>query len=167
MIKKIGISIALLVLGLAIAMFAEPRLRHFIQFLFRSLTDNAIRFYGKDFHLFASPYYYLSFGVLLLTIWFSWSGLTSRQKTIDGLSTLTIFFVAIIIISWLNSNRLIVECTACNDGTRAIHYNDINYDGIIIGSLVLSMIPSGLRILRRRSSQHTTKAISHGGTVDV
>jgi hypothetical protein len=149
MIKKIGVSIVLLVLGLIISVLAEPKLRLLIQTLFKSLTNNAIHFYGKDFHLFASPYYYLSFGLLLLVAWFSWNGLTPRQKIIIGLVTTLIFLISIILISWLSSNAMIVECTACNDGTRGIHYNDINYDGIIVGSLFLSMIPSGLRLMRR------------------
>jgi hypothetical protein len=158
MIKKIAISIGLLVLGLAISVFAEPKLRHLIQTLFRISTNNGIHFYGKDFHLFASVYYYLSFGLVLLTIWFSWNGLTPRQKVVDGLLTTMIFFIAIIIISWLNSNAMIVECTACNDGTRGIHYNEISYDVIIIGSLFLSMMPSGLRLIRRRKQPAHNKS---------
>ena len=159
MIKKIGVSIVLLVLGLIISVLAEPKLRLLIQTLFKSLTNNAIHFYGKDFHLFASPYYYLSFGLLLLVAWFSWNGLTSKQKILYGLMTTLIFFVSIISISWLNSNAMIIECTACNDGTRGIHYNDINYDGIIIGSLFLSMIPSGLRLVRRRKAARDRKSV--------
>jgi hypothetical protein len=167
MIKKIGISIGLLLLGTAISVFTESSLRNLIQALFKSLTNNAIHFYGKEFHLFASPYYYLSFGVVLIVMWFSSDGLSARQKLMDALLTIILFFVAVIAISWVNSNLMIVECTACDDGTRGIHYNDINYDGIIAGSLLSSLIPSCRRFFRRRSSQHTAQAISHGGTVDI
>jgi hypothetical protein len=137
-------------LGLIISMLAESKLRHLIQILFKASTNNAIHFYGKDFHLFASASYYLSFGLLLLITWFSWTGLSSNQKVLDALLATLIFFIAIVFISCLNSNAMIVECTACN-GTRAIHYNDINYDGIIIGSLFLSMIPAALRLVRKRN----------------
>jgi hypothetical protein len=157
MVRKIGISIGLVILGLIISMLAESNLRHLIQILFKASTNNAIHFYGKDFHLFASASYYLSFGLLLLITWFSWMGLSSNQKVLDGLLTTIIFFVAIVFISCLNSNAMIVECTACN-GTRGIHYNDINYDGIIIGSLFLSMIPSGLRLLRKRKQSSQQRA---------
>lgn len=159
MIKKIGISIVLLVLGLIISVLAETKLRLLIQTLFKGLTNNAIHFYGKDFHLLASPYYYLSFGLLLVIVWFSWIGLTSKKKITYGLVTTMIFFISIISISWLNSNAMIVECTACNDGTRGIHYNDINYDGIIVGSLFLSMIPSGLRLMRTRKAASTQQSV--------
>jgi hypothetical protein len=145
MVKKIGISIGLIILGFTISVMAESGLRHLIQTLF---TRNAIHFYGKDFHLFAGPYYYLSFGLGLLVIWFSWDGLTPKQKAIDALLTLIIFFIAIGFISWVVSTKMVVECTACNDGTRGIYYNDINYDGIIIASVLLSMIPSGTRLMR-------------------
>jgi hypothetical protein len=150
MLKKIGISIGLVMLGLIISMLAESKLRHLIQILFKASTNNAIHFYGKDFHLFASASYYLSFGFLLLITWFSWTGLSSNQKVLDALLTTVIFFIAIVFISCLNSNAMIVECTACN-GTRGIHYNDINYDGIIIGSLFLSMIRTALRLVRKRN----------------
>lgn len=160
MIKKIGVSIVLLVLGLIISVLAESKLRLLIQALFKSLTNNVIHFYGKDFHLFASPYYYLSFGLLLLVAWFSWNGFILKQKILYGLVTALIFFVSIIVISWLNSNAMIIECTACNDGTRGIHYNDINYDAIIIGSLFLSMIPSGIRLMRRRKAASTLQNVS-------
>lgn len=160
MIKKIGVSIVLLVLGLIISVLAESKLRLLIQALFKSLTNNAIHFYGKDFHLFASPYYYLSFGLLLLVAWFSWNGFILKQKILYGLVTALIFFVSIIVISWLNSNAMIIECTACNDETRGIHYNDINYDAIIIGSLFLSMIPSGIRLMRRRKAASTLQNVS-------
>lgn len=159
MIKKIGVSIVLLVLGLTISVVAEPKLRLLIQALFKSLTNNAIHFYGKDFHLFASPYYYLSLGLLLLVAWFSWNGLTPRQKVMYGLVTTLTFLISIISICWLSSNAMMVECTACNDGTRGIHYNDINYDGIIVGSLFLSMIPSGLRLMRTRKAASTQQSV--------
>lgn len=158
MVKKFGISVGLLVLGVTISVMAESKLRYLIQTLFKTSTNNAIHFYGKDFHLFAGVHYYLGFGLLLPIIWISWNGLTSRQKTLDGLLTTIVFFVAIVIICWLNSNEMIVECTACNDGTRGIHYNDINYDGIVVGSLLLSMIPSGLRLVRRKSANRAKSA---------
>lgn len=166
MIKKIITSIGLLLLGTAVSILLESSLRKLIQTLFKSLTHNAIHFYGKDFHLLASRYYYLSFGVLFLLIWFSWYGLTTRQKLTDGLVTIILFCFAVIAISWVNSNFMIVECTACN-GTRGIHYNDINYDAIIVSGLLASLIPSCRRLIRQRSSRHTTQAISHGGTVDI
>jgi len=165
MIKKIGVNVLVIIIGLITSILIESELRQLIQTLFKSLTSNAIHFYGKDFHLFASSYYYISFGLLFLIIWTSWTSLTARQKILNGLTTLVIFFVSLTAVSWLDSNRMIVECTACNDGTRGIHYNDINYDGIIIFSLIISIIPTGLRILRRKPPAHNN--IFAPGGVDV
>ena len=147
--KKILISIGLFIIGIAISSFAEDQLRYLIQTLFKILTNNAIRFYGKDFYFFGSPYYYVSFGLSFPVTWYSWSGLTTRQKVTGLLLTFVIFFIAIIGISWAISNMMIVECTACKDGTRQIRYNDVNYDGIILGGLFLSLVPAGMRLIRR------------------
>ena len=165
MIKKIGVNVLVIIIGLITSILIESELRQLIQTLFKSLTSNAIHFYGKDFHLFASSYYYISFGLLFLIIWTSWTSLTARQKILNGLTTLVIFFVSLTAVSWFDSNRMIVECTACNDGTRGIHYNGINYDGIIIFSLIISIIPTGLRILRRKPPAHYN--IFAPGGVDV
>jgi hypothetical protein len=63
MIKKIGVNVLVIIIGLITSILIESELRQLIQTLFKSLTSNAIHFYGKDFHLFASSYYYISFGL--------------------------------------------------------------------------------------------------------
>jgi hypothetical protein len=51
-------------------------------------------------------------------------------------------------LSLLDSNGRIAECTACRNGIRRIHYDDINYDAIICISLWASIIPIGLRQIK-------------------
>jgi hypothetical protein len=165
MIKRIGIGILVFTLGLITSILIESELRQLIQTLFKTLTNNAIHFYGKDFHLFASAYYYISFGLLFLISWTSWTNFTTRQKILNGLLTMVIFLLSITVVSWLDSNRKIVECTACDDGRRGIHYNDINYDGIIVVSLIISIVPTGLRLLRRRPPAHNKKFMPAAGDV--
>lgn len=148
MVKKIGIGFFTFALGLATSIFVESGLRRLIQTLFKILTSNAIHFYGKDFHLFASSYYYLSFGLLFLIIWIFWNGLSTKGKIANGLMTLVIFFISIVMLSWWGSMAKIVACTACNDGTRGIHYNDVNYDAIIAISLLISILPTGFRQIK-------------------
>jgi hypothetical protein len=148
MIKKLLIGTLAFAAGLATSILAESELRQLIRTLFRKLTNNAIHFYGKDFHLFASSYYYLSFAFIFLIIWISCKDHYIKENTKTGLMVLVIFFLSIVMLSLLDSNGRIAECTACQNGIRRIHYNDINYDAIICISLWASIIPVGLRQIK-------------------
>jgi hypothetical protein len=64
-----------------------------------------------------------------------------------------IFFISITVICWLISSGIIIECEACEDSIYGINYDKINYNGIVFGCLFLSMVPSGLRILRIKRLQ--------------
>lgn len=160
MMKKILINLLIITLGLITSLLIESHLRKLIQTLFKTLTGNAIHFYGKDFYLFASPYYYICFGLFFLIIWISWTNQSSSQKILNGLLTIVIFLLSLMAISWLDGTLKIVECTACNDGRRGIHYNDINYDGIIMISLAISIIPTVILLIKKMpptSSKIATK----------
>ena len=147
MTRKIVDLIGLAFFGLVISIFAQNRLEHFVQTLFRKLTGNLIHHYGTEFYGLSSPFYYLSFGRIVIVVWVSWNGITGKQKMFDGLLMTLIFFTAITVMSWLICSGIIIECDACEDEILAIDYCKINYNGIVLGSLVLSMIPSGLRIM--------------------
>ena len=70
---------------------------------------------------------------------------------------LLIFVISLIGISAIDANIKVVECTACDDGVRKLHWNGVNY-GLIIGtSAIISIIPSLIRIIKRTkkaSAQH-------------
>ena len=68
----------------------------------------------------------------------------------NGLISILIFGILLIGISAIDANFKIVECTACDDGIRKLHWNEINY-GLIIGvSAIISIIPSLIRIIKLR-----------------
>ncbi|WP_298343029.1 hypothetical protein [uncultured Algibacter sp.] len=67
----------------------------------------------------------------------------------NGILSLLIFGILLIGISAIDANMKIIECTACNDGIRKLHWNEINY-GLIIGmSVIISIIPNLIRIIKR------------------
>jgi hypothetical protein len=150
-LKKILFSAISFFLGIAIAIIFEKELRQLIQILFKISTNNKIYFVGKDVHLFASTYYYLAPGILGLVLFFASVASTAKQILINIVLTIPIFFAALIMVSYADSNGKIVQCTACNDGKRSLNYNEVNYDGITIISLVLASIPSLIQLIKKRT----------------
>ena len=75
------------------------------------------------------------------------SELTQMLKS--GILNFLIFGIILIGISAVDANLKVIECTACNDGIRKLHWNEINY-GLIIGiSIIISIIPNLIRIIKR------------------
>ncbi|MDP5105609.1 MAG: hypothetical protein NWQ31_05495, partial [Polaribacter sp.] len=67
----------------------------------------------------------------------------------NGILSILIFVIILIGISGVDANMNIIECTACNDGIRKLNWNDINY-GMILGiSVIISIIPNLIRIIKR------------------
>lgn len=142
MTQRIIIGIVAVIIGFEIALFVYSFFREQIQNIFLWSTSNRIRFTGKNFHLFSSNFYYLSFGIAFLL--FSLGNLNQGLKQIikNGVLSILIFIIAVIGIASVDANIKVVECTACNDGVRAIHWNGINY-GLILGvSIIISVVPS-------------------------
>lgn len=129
------------VLTVISAFYFEEYYRSFVRYFFKYFSDNNIQFVGKNFHLFASNYFVLSFGVfcvIFITL--------IKEKTVKSIFK-NIFFVIIlfvtttIILSYIYSVIKIAECTACDDGIRKLQYNEINYDSIFVTSLLVSLVP--------------------------
>ncbi|MFD2561160.1 hypothetical protein [Aquimarina rubra] len=156
MTKKIIFGILAFVIGIGIAFYTESFFREIIQNIFKWSTSDKIRFVGKNFFIFSNKIHFLTFGIglLILTIENLNQKLTQIAKS--GIISLLIFGILIIGISSVDANIKVVECTACDDGIRKLSWNEINY-GLIIGlSAIISIIPSLIRIIKRKKSQRTT-----------
>ncbi|WP_299840304.1 hypothetical protein [uncultured Tenacibaculum sp.] len=151
MIRKILIGILFFVIGFGIAIYADSFFRRLIQDLFQWTTNNRIKFGGKDFYLFGNPIYFTSFGLVFLIF----SIINKKKKTkkivLNGILLVLIFGTLLIGISALDANLKVIECTACDDGTRRLGYHEINYGLILATSSLLSLIPSLITILKKRS----------------
>jgi len=151
MLRTSGILIGVSLLGLFVSGIAGHRLEHLIQRLLSDFTDLQIIYYGSGLHRLTSPYYQLGLVILFLLVWTSWEGTPLLRKIMDGLLVAIIFFTSIVAISWLISSEAFGECRACEYSHHGINYDYINYDIIVLCSLLLSMIPSIGRIMMRRT----------------
>jgi len=148
-IKRTAALIFLFLLGIAGAFLSEGPLRKFIQHLYRLSTNDAIYFVGKNFHLFASNFYYLSFGLFTCLFWLVMKKQKAKKIFLISILTISIFIINIIVNCFFDSNVKLVECTGCNDGTRGLNYNEINYEWIVLSGLYLSMIPCVINLWKR------------------
>lgn len=147
--KKITLGIFSFILGIVIAYFSELFFRELIQDIFKWSTSDKIKFVGKNFYVFSNKLYFISFGIgfLILTLQNLKHNLYEIFKSV--IMSLSLFGIVLFGISTMDANLKIIECTACEDGIRKLHWNDINY-GLIIGiSVFIGIIPSLIQIIKR------------------
>ena len=159
MIKKVLLGIGFFALGYGIAFFADSHFRNLIHDLYLITTDNRIQFTGKNFHLFGDPFQFATFGLMFLI--FTVAHLKSKIRKIlqNAIILILIFGIALVVISGLNANMRIIECTACVDGIRRLSYNQIDYELILILSSMFSIIPSIFRLVRNRKKASVQQSV--------
>ena len=134
-LTRVGLLLGLLILVLLIAFLFEDYYRQLVRFSFKVFNGDNIQFIGKNFHLFASDTFVVSLG---LFIWFTCLilKLSARRGRIKrALLIGIIFFATTILVTALDSYRLVIECTACKDGIRRLTFNQLTYDKYFIISL--------------------------------
>ena len=138
--KTILKTIGFLLVGIVLAFLFEDYYRQFVRFSFKFFNGDNIQFIGKNFHLFASNIFVVFFGIFT-SLTFLLLKFTARQYKIKRVClTVLIFFVMTILITALDSKRLIIECTACDDGIRKLTFNELTYDKYFIISLTTSIV---------------------------
>lgn len=137
--KKLHIILSLVVfiLSAVSAFFFEDSFRRLIRYFYIFSTDGNISFVGKNFHLFASGTFVISFGLFCLLLF----NILDRKKPFHILIVAALFVVSTFIISYTESKLRMMGCTACNDGKLRLHYNSIGYDLIFIAALAISLFP--------------------------
>jgi len=133
--KIILTTIGFLLVGILLAFLFEDYYRQLVRFLFKFFNGDNIQFFGKNFHLFASDIFVGTFG-LFTSLTFLLLKFSSRPNRLKRVCvTVSIFFAMTIIITALDSKRLIIECTACDDGIRRLTFNQPTYDKYFVISL--------------------------------
>ena len=151
--KKIILRIIIFLVGVGIAFLTESFFRGFIQDVFQISTSDKIQFIGKNIHFIPNIIFLPILGLSLVTLSIENSNKNNFQIFINILRSLLLFFISIILISAVDANLKVIECTACIDGIRKLNWNDINY-GIILGSsLLISIIPSLIKIKKTNSKK--------------
>lgn len=135
-------------MGVLFSFFAESHLRNIVFDLYQWTTNGGIQFRGKLIFYYASPFYYLSFGLITLLLIIDFSRQSSKKMRNSGLMWLLIFVFTLVACCTLDAHFKILECTNCDNGVRVLGYSKVNY-GLILGfSILLSGIPSLVRVGR-------------------
>ena len=155
--KTILTTVGLLLVGVLLAFLFEDYYRQLVRFSFNFFNGDNIQFFGKNFHLFASDIFVAAFGLFisLTFLLLKFSARTSRIKR--ACLTVATFFTTTILISALDSKRLIIECTACDDGIRRLTFNELTYDKYFIVSLSTSIAYLLTTYLLERKQLRKTK----------
>ncbi|SHO73008.1 hypothetical protein [Flavobacterium cucumis] len=151
--KKIILRIIIFLVGVGIAFLTESFFRGFIQDVFQISTSDKIQFIGKNIYFIPNIIFLPILGLSIVTLSIENSNKNNFQIFINILRSLLLFFISIILISAVDAKLKVIECTACIDGIRKLNWNDINY-GIILGSSILiSIIPSLIKIKKTNSKK--------------
>ena len=149
-IKIILILLLVFVLTITLAVYYENSYRVLVRFFFKSFQGDKIKFIGKNFHLFASPYFVIAFGLFSILLTMFLYRKNNRRRFIYLFLTIVLFFITTIVTTYIDSFGKVVECTACQDGVRPLHFNAVNYDFHFITSLVGGLVPLFYTFLKKQ-----------------
>lgn len=152
-IKIILLLLLVFVLTITLAVYNENIYRVLVRFFFHLFQGDKIKFVGKNFHLFASPYFVISFGLFSVLLAMLLYGQSKTRRFAYLFSAIILFFITTIATTFIDSTGYVVECTACQDGIRNLHYNAINYDFHFITSLVFGLLPLLWTFLKKQISK--------------
>lgn len=153
-LKILGVIILVIVifcisyiLAIGIHSYYMPLVQYFyklfngdnIQFLVRQGNGKFITWTSSIFKNSFGVFMSLTFLLLLYTSWIN------RIKII--LLSIILFFLTTMIISAIDSYRLIAEC---EDGVKKLYKSQITYDTYFIASLIVSILFIGLYVYRNR-----------------
>ena len=164
-IKFILLLLLVFVLTITLAVYYENSYRVLVRFFFKYFQGDKIKFIGKNFHLFASPYFVVAFGLFSVLLTMLLYGQSNRRKFIYLLLTIALFFITTIATTYIDSFGKVVECTACLDGVRILHFNAVNYDFHFITSLVVGLLPLLWTFLKRQISKRRQRKPAYNKSI--
>lgn len=151
--KRFLILLLVFVLAAIIAFYNEDSYRVLVRFFFKYYQGDKIRFFEKNFHLFASLYFLISFGLFSVFLTSFLHRQSARQVFIYLISAVGLFFVTTMATTYIDSFIKVVYCTTCKDGVRKVHYNDVRYDFHFITSLLVGLLPVIWTLAKRKTSK--------------
>ena len=162
-LKKNILSIIIFILSAIPAFYLEENYRELVRYFYETLTYHKISFFqpGKYLH-FPSGLYVASFGLFTASFYYFLTNQTNRQRVINIVLAFVVFVISTILNCYFDGTVKLIECTACDNGTRTLEYNDIKYDIIFITSLILAISPTIITELKIRSKnkKHPFRSIS-------
>ena len=164
-IKFILFLLLVFVLTITLAVYYENSYRVLVRFFFKYFQGDKIKFIGKNFHLFASPYFVVAFGLFSVLLTMLLYGQSNRRKFIYLFLTIALFFITTIATTYIDSFGKVVDCTACLDGVRSLHFNAVNYDFHFITSLVVGLLPLLWTFLKRQISKRRQRKPAYNKSI--
>ena len=152
-IKIILLLLLVFVLTITLAVYNENSYRVLVRFFFNLFQGDKIKFVGKNFHLFASPYFVVAFGLFSVLFTLILYGQSKKSGFFYSALAIILFFITTMVTTYLDSKFKIIECTACQDGIRSLHYNAVNYDFHFITSLVVGLLPLLWTFIKKQISK--------------
>lgn len=149
-IKILLFLLLVFVLTITLAVYYENSYRVLVRFWFKTFQGDKIKFVGKNFHLFASSYFMLAFGLFSVILVILLYGQGKRRRFVYLFSTIVLFFVTTMASTYIDSFGKVVECTACENGVRSLQYNAVDYDLHFITSLVVGLLPLFWTFLKKK-----------------
>lgn len=144
-----------------IGIFSEDSLHQIVRHLYESLTYNKISFDLPKFDLyFFSVPFIISLGTYFIILLYLFGRQTPRQRFINSFLTLIFIVSSFLLHCYFDANIKLIECTACDDGTRVLWYYDINYTKIFITTLLTSLIPCVWTEIKSRRKSTSQKAFT-------
>jgi hypothetical protein len=133
-------TVGVLLVGIVLAFLFEDYYRQLVRFSFKIFNGDNVQFIGKNFHLFASEIFVGAFGVFISLTFLLLKFSDSRYRLKRGYFAIVVFLATTIFIATLDCKRLIVECTACDDGIIRLTFNQLTYDKYFIISLATAFV---------------------------
>ena len=164
-IKFILFLLLVFALTITLAVYYENSYRVLVRFFFKYFQGDKIKFIGKNFHLFASPYFVVAFGLFSVLLTMLLYGQSNRRKFIYLFLTIALFFITTIATTYIDSFGKVVDCTACLDGVRSLHFNAVNYDFHFITSLVVGLLPLLWTFLKRQISKRRQRKPAYNKSI--
>jgi hypothetical protein len=152
-LKIILLLLLVFILTITLAIYYEDSYRILVRFFFKFFQGDKIKFTGKNFHLFASPYFVVAFGLFSVLFTMFLRGQRNKERFVYSVLAIILFFIATMVTTYIDSLGKVVECTACQDGVRRLHYNAVNYDFHFITSLVVGLLPLFWTFLKKKISK--------------
>ena len=149
MVKKVIFVVIGFLLGMSLGFYFEAFFRGIIQDVFKFSTSNKVQFNGKNIFIFSSRIFEYILGFTLALFLLSNLNLKFEKVFKNVMLCLLIFGISVFVVSAINANLKVIECTMCDDGILYLHWNNINF-GFTIGlSAICSIIPSVIRLIKK------------------
>lgn len=139
-VKTVFIALGIFVLGCLCALFLDGHYRNIVLFLLQYFNGEHIHFIGKNFHLFASYTFIFSAGIYSLLVYLLIKSWPNTKYFIQIFCSIIISLILTLIVIKLDSEIMVINCTACDDGILTVYFSDINHDKYFILSLGSSLL---------------------------